>query len=85
MDYAQLLDYVKGLIRYSVLDIIMKKKKMSNEKLASKAQISSSTISALRYGNRDILKLDSYKLLMLSHGLNVKMESLFPHIYLEKN
>ena len=82
MDINQLINTVKETMKHSLLDIVMKKKKISNKELADKSSISMSTISALRYGNRDINKLEARKLLLLSQALNVKMATLLPNINL---
>lgn len=80
MDYLHLLEYVKSLIPYSVLNNVMKYRKITCEDLSKQTNISISTIKALRYNKRDINKLSSGTLLTLSHALNVKMESLLPNI-----
>jgi len=82
MNYSQTLDYVKSLVEYTYLDLIMKDRQMSVKELSKQTSIPSSTISALRYGNRDINKLEAQSLLKLSHALNVKVESLLPNIQL---
>ena len=56
MDYTQLLRYVKEKIKYTHLDMIMESKKISSNKLSAAANISFSTINALRYGKRDFDK-----------------------------
>lgn len=82
MDYLQLLRYVKSLISYSYLDVIMKKRNISSNELSTITNISLSTINGLRYNNRDINKLEASKLLTLSSALNVRMESLLTDIQL---
>ena len=82
MNYSQALDYVKSLVEYTYLDLIMKDRQMSVKELSKQTSIPSSTISALRYGNRDINKLEAQSLLKLSHALDVKVESLLPNIQL---
>lgn len=84
MDYKQILDYANGQIKFSLLNVIMKNKKLSNKDLSNKSGLSIATINALRYGKRDISKLAGDKLLLLSRALNVKMETLLPHIHLIK-
>lgn len=84
MDINRLLEHAKEVMEYSLLDVIMKKNKLSNKELSLKTNISISTINALRYGNRDIAKLEASKLLSLAHYLNVKIETLLPNINLEK-
>lgn len=82
MDYLQTLDFVKSKVKYSLLDEIMAYKKMSSQKLSRLSGVSYSTISALRYGKRDINKLEGFSLLRLSNALRVKMESLLADINL---
>ena len=84
MDFNQMLDYVKEKTKYSLLDVIMKRKNCSNKDLSNKTKISVSTINAIRYGKRDISKLEADQLLLISHFLNVKMETLLPNIHLNK-
>jgi len=80
MDYLQTLEYVKGKVKYSLLDVIMACRKISSQKLSRLSGVSYSTISALRYGKRDINKLEGLSLLRLSNALRVKMESLLTDI-----
>ena len=84
MDYKQILDYANEQIRYSILNVVMKRKKVSNNELSLSTGLSIATINALRYGKRDISKLAGDKLLLLSRALNVKIESLLPKIHLIK-
>ena len=84
MDYSQTLNYVKDKIEYTILDVIMKKKKISSSRLSSLTNIPISTIKALRYSDRDINKLEASKLLSIAKCLNVKMKSLLPSIHLDK-
>jgi len=83
MDISQTIDYIKEKIKTSILDLIMKHKKISTRELSKSTNIPFSTISALRYGNRDINKLDAMKLFKIAKNLNVKMESLLPDIQLD--
>ena len=82
MDYLQTLEYMKSKIKYSLLDEIMTCRKLSSLKLSRLSGVSYSTISALRYGKRDINKLEASSLLKLSNALRVKMESLLTDINL---
>lgn len=82
MDYLQTLEYVKSKIKYSFLDEIMICRKVSSLKLSRLSGVSYSTISALRYGKRNINKLEASSLLKLSNALRVKMESLLTDINL---
>ena len=84
MDYNQTLDFVKDLKRNSVLDVIMKRKNYSCKTLSDVTGIPSSTINALRYGYRDIGKLEVDKLYLLSQKLHIKMETLLPSLHLDK-
>lgn len=83
MEYSQLLRYVKSLIAFSYLNMIMKKKNISSNDLSNNTGISMSTINALRYEKRDINKVEANKLLKMSSALNVRMESLLTDIALE--
>ena len=82
MDYLQTLEYLKGKVKYSLLDVIMTCRKISSQKLSRLSGVSYSTITALRYGKRDINKLEGSSLLKLSNTLRVKMESLLTDINL---
>ena len=84
MSFSQIVDYAKEKIKHSILDVVMKRKEISNKVLLNKTNISISTINALRYGKRSIAKLEADKLLLLSHALKVKMETLLPNIHLNK-
>ena len=83
MDISQIDEYVSHLVEYSLLDILMKKEKKSSKDLSNKTGLSISTINALRYGKRNIAKLEADKLLRISLALSVKMETLLPSIHLE--
>jgi len=83
MSLTQIDNYFHETLKYSILDIVMKAKKISNSELAERTQLSVSTINALRYNKRDIAKLEANKLLLLANALNVKMETLLPSIHLE--
>ena len=85
MNFTQILECTKERMSYSLLDVVMRKRKLSNKDLASLTSLSASTINALRYGNRDIAKLEADKLLLLCRALNVKMETLLPNIRLTCN
>ncbi len=80
MDYRQSLDRAKEKIKHSLLDCIMLSRGIGSAELSRLSDIPLSTIKALRYGNRDIGKLESLKLSRLAQVLNVKMESLLPSI-----
>ena len=82
MDYLQTLEFVKNKIKYSILDEIMTFKSLSTQKLSRLSGVSFSTISALRYGKRDINKLEASSLLKLANALRVKVESLLTDINL---
>lgn len=82
MDYRQTFDFVKNKIKYSYLDEIMDKKNMSTQTLSKTSGVSYSTVNAIRYGKRDINKLEAQSLLKLSNALHVKMESLLTDINL---
>lgn len=80
MDYRQTLDAVKNGIRHSYLNMIMETKNVSSSKLSRLSQVKLSTISALRYGKRDINKLESLQLLKIAHALKIKVTSLLTDI-----
>jgi len=84
MDITHLEEYAKEVMKYSLLDVIMKRKKTSNNDLSKKTNIPVSTINSLRYGNRDITKLEAKKILSIAYALNVKIETLLTNIDLEK-
>ena len=83
MSISQLDEYVSNQMKYTMLDIVMKRNDISTKDLAGITGLSISTISALRYNKRDIAKLEASKLLKISTALNVKMETLLPSIYIE--
>lgn len=85
MDNRRMLEYAKDVMSHSLLDVVMKRKKISNKELSLKTNISVSTINALRYDKGDINKLEASKLLSLSRALKTKMETLLPNIHLEKS
>lgn len=80
MDYRQTLADIKNTVKHSYLNIIMESKGISTSRLAALSGVSSSTISALRYGNRDINKLAAYQLIKIANSLRVKAESLLSDI-----
>jgi DNA-binding Xre family transcriptional regulator len=83
MDYLHTLNYVKSKIKYSYLDVVMTKRKISTKELSNLTDISFSTINALRYNKRDITKLEIGKALRIAVALNVKVESLVGSLPLE--
>ena len=85
MDINQLIDHAKEIMKYSLLDVVMKRKKISSKDLGEKTKISISTITALRYGKRDIGKLEINKALTIANALNIKITSLLTNIQLEKS
>ena len=84
MDITHLEEYAKEVMKHSLLDVIMKRKKTSNNNLSKKTNIPVSTINSLRYGNRDITKLEAKKILSIAYSLNVKIETLLTNIDLVK-
>ena len=82
MSYSQIIGYFKALIPYSCLDSIMKAKKISTNEASNETGIPFSTLKSLRYGKRDITKVESGVLFTLARYLDVKMESLLPNIHL---
>lgn len=84
MDINRLVEHTKEIKECSTLDVIMKRKKMSCTLLAYKTEIPLSTIKAIRYGIRDIEKLEAKKIFLISRALNIKIETLLPKLYLDK-
>lgn len=82
MSVSQIDEYAKNKMKHTMLDIILKEKKMSNQDLGKITGLSISTINSLRYKKRDIAKLEADKLQLISIALNVKMETLLPSIHL---
>ena len=83
MSVSQIDDYLNEQYKYTMLDIIMKDRKISNNQLSKLTNISISTINALRYNVRDISKLEAQKLLTIAQSLDVKIETLLPSINLK--
>ena len=83
MSLTEIDDYFDDVLKYSILDIVMKNQKISNTDLSKKTGISSATIKALRYGRRNLNKLESEKLLFIAQALNIKMETLLTSIHLQ--
>ena len=83
MDYRQMLKYVKEKIKHSTLDVIMKQRNVSTKELSMMTGINYSTLNAIRYNKRDIDKMESKKLYLISKALNVKTESLLSHLELD--
>lgn len=82
MDYLQTLETVKNNIKYSILNEIMNSKGFSGQELSNLSGVSFATISALRYGKRDINKLEAGLLVKIAIALRVKVESLLTDINL---
>ena len=82
MSISQIEEYASNKLKHTMLDIVMKNVKISNNELAKITGISKATINALRYNKRDIAKLEADKLLSISQALNIKMETLLPSIHL---
>lgn len=83
MDISQTYAFFKESVKYSYLDNIMKAKKISINELSNASGISKSTINFLKYGKRDISKLETQKLFKISKALNVKMATLLNNLELE--
>ena len=83
MDISQIDQYIDKKMDKTILDIVMKNKKKSNLTLAQETGLSVATINALRYGHRDIKKLESYKLLILASSLNVYSETIIGKLPLQ--
>lgn len=84
MDIRQLEDIFIERTRHSLLDVIMKSKKLSTKELSEKTKIPFSTLSALRYGKRDINKVEFRTVIRIAKALNIKAESL-SYLELETN
>lgn len=76
MDIRQLEDVISQRLKHSFLDIFMKTKKISTKELSEKTKIPFSTLSALRYGKRDIDKVEFRTVVRIAKALNIKAESL---------
>lgn len=63
--------------KYSLLDAIMNKRKITSKKLSELTGISVSTIKALRYNKRDMNKLQYSYVRKIAEVLKIKTESLF--------
>ena len=83
MSFTHIDDLFKDKVKYSYLDCIMKSRKISNNDLSELSGIPNGTINGLRYGNRDINKLEGQALLKISQVLSVKIESLLSNICLK--
>ena len=83
MDISQTYAFFKESVKYSYLDNIMKAKNISINELSNASGISKSTINFLKYGKRDISKLETQKLFKISKALNVKMATLLNNLELE--
>lgn len=76
MDIRHLEDDFKYLTRYSLVDAILKSKKISTSKLSEKTNVPFSTISSIRFGKRDINKVEFSTVIKLAKTLRIKPESL---------
>lgn len=76
MDITQMDKYIEEKTNKTMLDIIMETKKVSSQSLANHTDISFYTINALRYGKRDIKKLESYKVILIANYLDVFVETI---------
>lgn len=84
MDIRQLEDVIKQRLNYSLLDAFMKSKKISTKELSTRTKIPYSTVSSLRYGKRNIDKVEFRAVIRISKALNIKAESL-SYLELETN
>ncbi len=83
MDISQLLELFDEKVGKSHLDLFMKKSDMSCVELAKQTNIPLPTIKALRYGHRDIAKMELYRTILISSVLHIKVESLLDKIPLD--
>ena len=83
MDISQLLELFDEKVGKSHLDLFMKKSDMSCVELAKQTNIPLPTIKALRYGHRDIAKMELYRTILISSALHIKVESLLDKIPLD--
>lgn len=83
MDYTKVISLFKERVEHSYLDNIMKRKEISTQKLSDSTGIPFSTLNAIRYGVRDISKLESKAFYKISKSLNIKMTSLITNLELE--
>ena len=58
----------------------MKRRNITMQELASKANIPFATIRSLKLGYRDIDKLEVFKTVLIASVLNVKVETLLKEI-----
>ena len=80
MDYSHILQFVKEQDKLSHLYVVMNKLHISSQKLSNMTNISSSTITALKYNNRDFDKLEVKKALLICNALNIKITSLIDEL-----
>ena len=76
MDIRQLEDDFNYLTRYSLLDAIMKHKGISTTELSNMTGVPFATISSLRFGKRDIDKVEYKTVNKIAKALNIKPDSL---------
>lgn len=80
MSFSHLENDVKSKVEHSYLNMIMKKRIISNAELSKRSGVAISTISSLRYKNRDINKLELQKAVALAQALRVKSETLLKEL-----
>ena len=83
MDITSVYQLFKESVKYSYLDNIMNSRNVSSKNLAELSNVPFSTINSLRYGKRDINKLEGIKAYLLSSSLNIKMSSLLTNLNLK--
>ncbi len=83
MDITHLYKAFEKRVKYSYLDNLIKKRKMSSKELSYKSGLSYATIRALRYSRRDINKIELNNALKLSNALNIKLTSLLTSLSLK--
>lgn len=80
MDISHMDDYLCAELFPSSLSCIMKRRNITMQELASKANIPFATIRSLKLGYRDIDKLEVFKTVLIASVLNVKVETLLKEI-----
>ena len=83
MNFSKMNDVFTERVKFTYLDNVIKYRKLSSDEISKKTGLSIATIKALRYGNRDISKVETKTLFKLAKVLRVKVESLLTNLELE--
>lgn len=77
LDFSKFIEWFnEQRNKTSIIKILMKRMKMSNDYISTKTNISTSMIDALKNRRRNIKKLDVERALALANTLNIKLETL---------